>query len=160
MKFEFVCKLTMNEYLVKFIESKFSKPGKALDLGAGDFKDVEGLILLGWNCKGLDKNKGIDLELPYFSERIENDLVFSNYVLHLVNNKQQIINTAYNYLKKGGWVFLHTFDKSDISNKSNISEEIIKEMLKKEGFKNIYTSVFNFKDEEHQHRILEATAQK
>jgi len=27
----------MNVYLKKFIEEKFKKPGKALDLGAGDF---------------------------------------------------------------------------------------------------------------------------
>ncbi len=129
-------------------------------MGAGDFKDVKDLTLLKWDCIGIDKNSGVNLELPYFSERLENDLVFSNYVLHLINNKQQIINTAYKYLRKNGWVFLHTFDKSDISNKSNISEEALREMLEKEGFRNIQTSVFNFKDEDHQHRILEATAQK
>lgn len=150
----------MNKYLKNFINSKFNKPGKALDLGAGDFKDVKDLTLLGWDCIGVDKNSGVNLELPYFSERLENDLVFSNYVLHLINNKQQIINTAYKYLRKNGWAFLHTFDKSDISNKSNISKEVLRKMLEKEGFRNIQTSVFNFKDGDHQHRILEAKAQK
>lgn len=37
----------MNEYLKDFVKKTFSTPGKALDLGAGDFADVKGLEKLG-----------------------------------------------------------------------------------------------------------------
>lgn len=150
----------MNVSLKKFIDSKFKKSGKALDLGAGKFIDVKELQQAGWVCEGVDKNMGIDLELPYLHKNNQVDLIFSNYVLHRINNKQQFINTAYNNLKKDGWFFMHTFDKSDESNKSNITKDELKQMVRKEGFENISAFVFDYRDDEHNHRIIEIIAQK
>lgn len=150
----------MNIFLKKFISKTFKKPYKALDLGAGKFIDVKELQRAGWMCTGVDENIGVNLEVPYLSKNGRVNLVFSNYVLHRINNKQQFINTAYNNLKKNGWFFMHTFDKSDKSNKSNITENRLKQMLNKEGFRNISTSVFDYKDNEHNHKIIEITAQK
>ena len=58
----------MNEYLENFINTKFRKSSKALDLGAGDFCDVKNLEKLGWECEGVDLEMGIDLEKPYVSK--------------------------------------------------------------------------------------------
>jgi hypothetical protein len=71
----------MNLYFKKFIEEKFKKQGKALDLGAGNFFDVNYLKQLGWKCEGVDKNVGVDL-------------VYSNYVLHKLVDREQFVKTA------------------------------------------------------------------
>lgn len=117
----------MNIYLKKFIDCKFRKPGKALDLGAGD-------------------------------------LVYSNYVLHKLKNKGSLIQTAFDNLRKGGWFFLHVFDRSDPSGKSNVTAEFVKHLLIKRGFKSIVTRIFSYYDNEekhkHWHKILETAAQK
>ncbi len=52
----------MNIYLKNFISEKFKKPGKALDLGAGEFFDVAYLKQLRWKCEGADIKTGVDLE--------------------------------------------------------------------------------------------------
>ena len=72
----------MNTDLKKFIDEKFAKPGKALDLGAGDFFDVACLKQLRWKCEGVDIKKGVDLEKKFESKNKPFDLVYSNYVLH------------------------------------------------------------------------------
>lgn len=154
----------MNTCLENFIQNKFNKPGKALDLGAGKFYDVACLKQLGWKCEGVDKSTGVNLEKPYISKKGLFDLVFSNYVLNKIKNKRQFINTAYSNLKKEGWLFLHTFDISDKNCKSGINKQKIIKILNKQGFKNISGKIFSFYDNDlghkHWHRILEITAQK
>ena len=55
----------MNLFLKKFIDKKIRKAGKALDLGAGNFKDVDFLNGINWQCEGVDLKKGVDLEKKY-----------------------------------------------------------------------------------------------
>ncbi|MCD4705753.1 class I SAM-dependent methyltransferase [bacterium] len=152
----------MNIYLENFIKNKFKKPGKALDLGAGKFFDVKCLRKAGWECEEVDKNIGVDLEKQYISDKKPFDLVYSNYVLHFLKNKQQLVDTAYKNLKNNGWLFLHTFDQSDKVCKSDLTEKAVRNMLK--DFKNVSIKVFSFYDDnighKHWHRIIEATAQK
>jgi len=154
----------MNTYLKKFIDDKFKTPGKALDLGAGNFNDVAGLTQLGWFCEGVDIKTGIDLEKSYESKNKPFDLVYSNYLLHKLKNIEPIIQTAFENLKNGGWFFIHTFDQSDTAGNSKMTFDSLKKSLEKQGFKNIVLKVFDFYDKEkgheHWHKILEASAQK
>ncbi len=154
----------MNIYLKKFIDEKFKKPGKALDLGAGEFFDVACLKQIGWKCEGVDIKNGVDLEKNYESKKKPFDLVYSNYVLHKLKNRKQLIQTIFNNLKNEGWFFIHTFDKSDKNSKSDLSQVYLKKLLMEQGFKNIKLRVFSFYDNDighkHWHKILEATGQK
>ncbi|MCX6702527.1 MAG: methyltransferase domain-containing protein [Candidatus Wolfebacteria bacterium] len=154
----------MNQFLEKFINSVFIRPGSALDLGAGDFKDVKALKKECWFCEGVDLKTGADLKKPYLSQNASLDLVFSNYVFQFIKNKNQFLKTVSDNLKKDGWLFIHTFDDSDKAMKSGISEEFIKQILLDNGFKDISTKVFDYFDDapghNHWHRILEVTAQK
>ena len=154
----------MNIYLKKFIDEKFKKPGKALDLGAGEFFDVACLKQIGWKCEGVDIKTGIDLEKKFESKNKPFDLVYSNYVLHKLKNRKQLIQTIFNNLKDEGWFFIHIFDKSDKNSKSDLSRAYLKKMLIEQGFKNLKLKVFSFYDNDighkHWHKILEATGQK
>ena len=154
----------MNSYLEQFVSKIFKKPGSVLDLGAGKFFDVARMKQLGWQCEGVDINMGVDLEQPYLSKQAPFDLVFSNYVLHKLKNKKQLVETARDNLKSGGWLFLHTFDQSDKNSEAGLSKEFVEELLKESGFYNIQAKVFNFYDNDvghnHWHKILEVTAQK
>jgi len=154
----------MNIYLEKFIEKKFKNPGKALDLGAGDFTNVNSLKDIGWVCDGVDIKNGINLENIYLSKNKPFDLVFSNYVIHKIKNKENFILTIFNNLKQDGWLFIHTFDKSDENSTSDMTSLFSKKILKEHGFVNISTSVFDFYDDDeghkHFHKILEIIAQK
>lgn len=152
----------MNNRLRDFIKNNYQEAGTALDLGAGDFFDVACLNQLGWKCVGVDKNMGIDLENPYLSPLAPFDLVFSNYVIHKLENQQQLIKTAFENLKDGGRLFIHTFDESDPLSKRGLNKEYIVKLLIDNEFKNIETSVIDFYDNEeghkHWHKILEVTA--
>ena len=154
----------MNIYLKKFISEKFENPGKALDLGAGNFSDITDLKKLGWQGEGVDIKTGVDLEKPYQSKNKPFDLVYSNYVLQKLKNKEQLIKTAHDNLKKHGWFFIHTFDKSDPNGKSDLTADFLKKLLERQGFKNITAKIFDFYDDEaghkHWHKILEGGAQK
>ena len=154
----------MNIYLKKFMDAKFKKPGKALDLGAGNFLDITDLKKLGWQGEGVDIKTGVDLEKFYQSKNKPFDLVYANYLLHKLKNKERLVKTAYNNLKKHGWFFIHTFNKSDPNGKSDITADFLKKLLEKQGFKNIAVKIFNFYDDEagheHWHKILQAGAQK
>ncbi|PIR68514.1 hypothetical protein COU49_00525 [Candidatus Nomurabacteria bacterium CG10_big_fil_rev_8_21_14_0_10_35_16] len=154
----------MNIYLKKFITKKFKKPGKALDLGAGDFFDVACLKQLKWECRGVDLKTGINLEKIYKSKDKPFDLVYSNYVLHKLKNKKHLIQTIYTNLKRGGWFFIHTFDQSDPNSTSNISRDYLQKILIEQKFKKIKIKLFNYYDNEenhkHWHKILEAVGQK
>ncbi|MFA5773165.1 MAG: methyltransferase domain-containing protein [Candidatus Paceibacterota bacterium] len=154
----------MNIYLKKFIDKKFKIVGKSLDLGAGNFFDVACLKQLGWKSKGVDLRTGIDLEKRFISKNKPFDLIYSNYVIHKIKNKKQFIKTIYVNLKEKGWLFIHTFDKTDVNSTSNLSSDNLQELLEKQGFKKIKIKVFKYYDNEdghkHWHKILEATAQK
>jgi hypothetical protein len=154
----------MNTYLEKFINEKFKKPGKALDLGAGKFYDVVYLKYLGWKCEGVDKMTGVDLEKVYKSTKAPFDLVYSNYVFQKIKNKNVFIKTAYDNLEKGGWLFIHTFDKSDKNTQLGIDKEELTGILESQGFVDIETVIFSFYDNDpghkHWHRILQTTARR
>ena len=154
----------MNTYLEKFINEKFKKPGKALDLGAGRFYDVVYLKYLGWKCEGVDKITGVDLEKAYKSKKAPFDLVYSNYVLQKLKNKKFFIKTAYDNLGKGGWLFIHTFDKSDKNTHLGIDKGKLVGILENQGFVDVENAVFSFYDNhlghKHWHKILQITARK
>ena len=154
----------MNIYLEKFILEKFKKHGKALDLGAGNFYDIAGLKQMSWKSGGVDKNNGVNLEKPYVSKNKPFDLVYSNYVIHKLKNPNQLIETAYINLKKGGWLFIHTFDKSDEYSRSILDSQTLTELLKKNKFAKIKTETIDFYDNDighkHWHKILQTTSQK
>lgn len=154
----------MNLYMKDFVVEKFKKPGKALDLGAGDFFDVACLKQLGWKCEGVDIKTGINLENVYISKNKPFDMVFSNYVLQKLKNKEHLLQTIYNNLKDNGWFFIHTFDLSDPNSISNISKKYFRKILTEQGFRNIDIKLFSYYDNEkghkHWHKILEATGQK
>jgi cyclopropane fatty-acyl-phospholipid synthase-like methyltransferase len=154
----------MNTYLKKFIEEKFKTPGKALDLGSGDFSDVSYLEQLSWRCEGVDIKTGVDLEEYFLSKKFPFDMVFSNYVIHKIKNKEQFVKIIFDNLAEGGWFFIHTFDKEDENSKSNLTEDSLQKMFSKQGFKNIKTKTFSYYDNEknhgHWHEILEVTGQK
>lgn len=150
----------MNIYLEKFIKEYFKSNGKSLDLGAGKFYDVVCLKQLGWDAEGVDKNMGIDLNKPYISANAPFDLVYSNYIFHFLENRQQLFDTAYDNLKDGGYFFLHAFHANDKIIKVGLTEKEVDKMAKK--FKNIESHVIDFYDNEHQHwhKILEVIMQK
>lgn len=154
----------MNPYLGQFISKTYQKSGKALDLGAGMFFDVACLSQMGWKCEGVDILKGIDLEKKYISKKAPFDLVYSNYVLHRLKNRDNLLQTAYDNLKKGGWIFLHTFDISDKNTKAGVDGKKLVVDLEKKEFKNVSFRVFSFYDNEpehkHWHKILEVVGQK
>ncbi|MFH1077988.1 MAG: methyltransferase domain-containing protein [Patescibacteria group bacterium] len=154
----------MNQYLRDFVETTFHAAGKALDLGAGDFGDVNGLRHLGWECDGVDLKDGVDLEKPYTSTNAPCDLVYSNYVLHKLQKRHQLIQTIFDNLKEDGWFFIHTFDTSDTNSTSDLSRDVLNGLLTEQGFKNIKIRLFDFFDDEeghkHWHKILEAIGQK
>lgn len=142
----------MNPYLKKFIENTFPKPGTALDLGAGEFFDVACMERLGWRCEGVDLARGVDLEKPYRSANGPFDLVFSNYVLHMIKNKEQFVKTAFNNLKEGGWVFVHTFDVSDRVSRRGIGARAARELFLAEGFTDVRTRVVRHYDNDEGHK--------
>lgn len=153
----------MNKFLEDFINSKFMTPGKALDLGSGKNIDILDLKRKGWRTEGVDLNRGIDLEKPYQSKKAPFDLVYSNYVLHKIKNQNQFIQTITNNLKFRGWLFLHTFDKSDENSNSLLNKKIIIKLLGN-NFSNMKVRVFDHfdtdKGHDHWHKILEVIAQK
>lgn len=154
---------TMNKYLEKFADANFKKPGKALDLGAGGCVDVKGLKKKGWNCEGVDLKMGVNLEKPFYSANAPFDLVYSNYTIQKIKNKKQFIQNTVDNLKPDGYLFLHTFDKSDESGDSELDRDTMIELLG-DNFTNLKTRVFRYYDNEtdhkHWHKILEVTAQK
>ncbi len=152
----------MNQYFKKFIKDNFTQPGKALDLGAGDFEDVFYFRNIGWECDGVDKDQGVDLEEKYISKNSPYDLVFSKYVFHKINNQDVFLDTMIHNLKEGGWLLLQTFDISDKICIKGTKKEELEKKLKQKGVKEISFKIFDIYDEEHRHwhRILQASAQK
>lgn len=154
----------MNIFLEKFVKDHFSKPGAALDLGAGKFFDVACMKQLGWECDGVDLNMGVDLEMPYQAKEGDYDLVYSNYVVQKLKDRKNFFDTIYGALKSGGWFFIHTFDASDGNSISKLTEAILKTELEHRGFVNVETAVFDFYDNDfghrHWHKILQVVGRK
>ena len=154
----------MDIFLENFINDKFKKPGKALDLGAGKFFDVACLKQLGWEAYGVDKLSGTNLDEPFLSDKKPFDLVYSNYLLHKLKNKEVLIQTAYDNLKNGGWLFINAMDKSNKTSFSDITAPEMEKILRKIGFKNIYSKKISFFDnafgQRHWHKVLQITASK
>lgn len=154
----------MNIYLRDFTKEKFANPGRALDLGAGQFFDVACLRQLGWEAEGVDLATGTDLNLPYQSPAAPFDLVYSNYVIQKLADQHQLVATAHDNLKPGGWFFLLTFDAADPNSMSELTAEELKEVLAVQGFKGVQVRQIDFYDNEprhqHWHKILEAVGRK
>jgi len=96
----------MNPYLLRFVKDSFNRPGKALDLGAGNYGDVKSLQGLGWKAYGVDLKNGVDLNLVYESPYKPFDLVYSNYLLHKIGNKVRFFKNISHNLKSGGSFFV------------------------------------------------------
>lgn len=154
----------MNPHLKKFLDNNFNNfQGKALDLGSGDGDDINYLRDKGWFCEGVDKKAGIDLNNIYISEKGPFDIVFSNYVLHFIKNKDIFLKTIYKNLKKNGWLFLHTFHKDDVNIKKGFElDDLIPKISK--YFHNINTEILDIYDDDpdhnHWHKVIQVTAQK
>jgi SAM-dependent methyltransferase len=154
----------MNNFLEKFVEAKFNKPGTALDLGAGKGYDLAGLKLCHhWSVLGVDKKFNFvshDLE-KVFDSGDQFDLVYSNYTLQFIKNKKNFIKTCYNNLKDGGWLFIHTFSEKD-KTCIGVNKKEIEKLLN--NFKHIKIKERKIFDNEighqHWHNVLEITAQK
>lgn len=154
--------INMNQNLKNFIVKKYKSVGGALDLGAGDFSDIKSLINLGWVAEGVDINMGVNLEKPYLAEQRPFDLVYSNYLIHKINDIDKFINTIYDNLKAGGSFFIHTFDKSDENSKSQLTKNILIDLFNRKGLKEVEAKVFDKWDikHEHWHKILEIIGTK
>jgi cyclopropane fatty-acyl-phospholipid synthase-like methyltransferase len=154
----------MNSYLKKFIDDSFVEPRKALDLGAGDFSDVNALKQLGWNVEGVDLSGGVDLENYFIADDAPFELVYSNYVVHKIKNQKQFFKTIYDNLADGGYFFLHTFDRTDTTTDSGLTAADLRRQLAERGFTDIKTRKIKIYDNEkghrHWHVILEATGRK
>lgn len=154
----------MNKYLKRYINNTFKKPGKALDLGAGNFFEVDYLNTNGWQCDGVDKKIDIDLENPYLSPKAPLDLVYSCYVLQFIKNKRVFVKTVYDNLRTGGRFYILAMHKFDKICKSNLTIDLIKKLLTDRGFKNVKIKLFDHYDKhpnhKHWHRVLEVCGEK
>lgn len=152
----------MNPYLKTFVKNTFGEPGSALDLGAGDMTDVFAMREMGWNCFGVDKLTGIDLENAYTDPNGPFDLVYCNYVWHKLQNKEALLQTARVNAKEKGWFFLHTFGDKDETCTSPFSEGYARKLLEKNGFYVMFIEQFPLYEEEHKHthHILEIHARR
>lgn len=152
----------MNPYLKTFVEKTFPKPENALDLGAGDMTDVLALRDLGWDCVGVDKLTGVDLEALYLDPNRPFSLVYSHYVWHKLHDKTMLVRTAYENLKKEGWFFVHTFGDKNETSSSPFSEDYTRELLEQGGFDVVSLKQFPLYEEEHRHthHIVEVVARK
>jgi len=150
----------MNQYLEKFILENFSRPGKALDLGFGKGYDLAYLRYLGWDCQGVDKSTGANLENIYDSPEKPFDLVYSNYVIHKLKQPENLLQTAYNNLQPGGCFFLRTFDETE----DNHFCARLKDRMQRVGSQNLQSTGFDHFDNEpghhHWHKICQITATK
>ena len=153
----------MNLQLLEYVKNNFSEPGKALDLGCGEGKDMRGLEKAGWACDGVDLKTGTDLNLPYLSKKAPYDLVYSNYVIHKLNRPKVLVATIKNNLVGGGRFFIQTFHNTDQYAHRAFSEEELAKILESEGLE--VENIFSFPFDEgapdfHHHIVLQATGRK
>jgi predicted TPR repeat methyltransferase len=143
----------MDERLKKFIDANFSSPGKALDLGCGEGKDLRALRDAGWEVEGVDMPE-VDLNYFYKSEKTPFDLIYSNFVIQFIQNKENFIKTCHYNLSDKGWLVIQTMDEADETMPADkkMKKRELKDLLK-EKFKKIDIkkhSVFD-KDPGHNH---------
>ncbi|MEK7635733.1 MAG: methyltransferase domain-containing protein [Patescibacteria group bacterium] len=151
----------MNPFLKSFIEKKFKQPGAAFDLGAGDYNDVKALESLGWRAKGVDIKDGIDLNNIYIDREKPFDLIYSNYVLHKIQNQSNFIKTISENLKDNGFFFILTIidNISEEEQLRNISEPLRQNNLSLTSHKT--SRIFDdAPGHKHWHTILELIGQK
>lgn len=152
----------LNPFLLKFINDNKLEPGKALDFGSGEGNDVQGLEKLGWSVVGLNLPEH-NLDGEIFKNKQKVDLIYSNYVLPFIKDKQTFVLSIYKNLKNGARVFLITFSKNDQGFKEygTTEEELANLFIK---FKNIKIVNNRVWDDEpghnHWHELLILTAQK
>ena len=151
----------MNQFLEKFVISKFKRPGVAMDFGCGKGYDVACMNSLGWEVEGFDLPED-DLNKP-FKRVVQLDLIYSNFVLPFIYKKEIFVDSIYNNLKNKGWVFLIIFSKEDkeFSKKGGTKEELT-ELFGK--FEHVEIEEHDFYDNEddhkHWHKLLVLTGQK
>lgn len=154
----------MNKDLEKFVKKNFKKPGKALDLGAGDFEDVEGLKKLGWDAEGVDLKTGVDLEQKYLSPNHPFDLVVCAHVLHFIKNKQTLIESICNNLDLGGLCYFEDLEKSELTTDMYLTKEEMIKSFPEDCFEILSVRKFKYFDDKpghkHWHDIVEITAKR
>ena len=154
----------MNPELKEFVKKEFKSPGKALDLGCGDGADIAGLEELGWKCDGVDIETGTDLNDIYVSEKTPYDFVYSNYLIHKLNNPKSLVETIQKNLKPGGKFFLHTFDESDEFARNSFTKESLRGLFENTTLNVESCEVLKVWDDEpghnHYHHILQISGIK
>jgi hypothetical protein len=153
-----------NMELESFINQYLKPPAKILDLGAGDFSEVKKLEELGYEVEGVDLNIGVDLNKPYLSKNLPRDLVYSCFVLHYLNRKQTLIETAYNNLSQGGLFFLQDIERDGFTSDMYLTKKEIENLIKSGGFEIIESNIADYYDEKpehkHWHKIVTVCARK
>lgn len=154
----------MNPELYEYAKKNFNAPGKALDLGCGDGTDMCELTKMGWQCDGVDILTGIDLNEPYLSKNAPYDFVYSNYVIHKLDNPDALVMSIENNLKEGGKFFLHTFDQSDNFAKKTYTEAELRKLFDNKSLQVESCEKLKVWDDEpghkHYHWILQASGVK
>ena len=154
----------MNNNLIEFVKNNLKTGAKILDLGAGDFDDVNELKRLGYFCEGVDLKGGVDLEKPYLSPNKPFDLVYSNFVLHFLDNKKTLFKSALNNLAENGYLFFQDVERSDLTTNKYFTEKEMLQIIKNCGFTILHDKKFDFFDDKpdhmHYHSIVEIHAKK
>ena len=154
----------MNIFLKEYVGENFKKSGKALDLGAGNFFNVNRLKKAGWDCDGVDLKTGVDLNNFFISDNKPFDLIYSTFVLHFIKNKEKFINTIYHNLKDGGNFYILAMHKFDKICDSDLTKTSLKKLLASQGFKSVKIKLLSHYDNgighKHWHKILEAIGKK
>jgi len=72
------------------------------------------------------------------------------------------VRTVYENLKDDGCFFIHTFEKNDSVITTGMSQDSLRELLEKQGFRNIKIKIFDHYDKGHKHwhKILEVSGHK
>lgn len=148
----------------KFAKDSLKPKSKILDLGAGDFENVKELKKLGFECEGVDLETSVDFEKPYHSPNAPFDMVMSNFVLHFLNNKEQLIKTAYDNLTDNGLFYFQDLEFQAITGKMYLTKKQIEKLLKSNGFEITSSEVSRYFDDKeghkHWHKIIEIKAKK
>ena len=154
----------MIEDIVNLAKNKLPRDGKILDLGCGDGEDIDELEKIGFSCEGVDLKTGTDLEKPYHSEQAPFDMVMSNFALHFLVNKDQLIKTAYDNLKSGGIFYFQDLEYQAITGKMYLTQKQLETLFTNNGFDIISCEKSKYFDDKpghkHWHYIIEICGQK
>ena len=154
----------MEPVIEKILQKYFDRPARCLDLGAGDFEDVNNLREIGWFVEGVELKTGTDLNMAYRSEKAPFDFVMSNFVLHFLDNQEQLIKTAWDNLKEGGIFLFQDLEKQDITGSKYLAAEDAKRLISRNGFQILSSKKYDYFDDKeghkHWHVIVEIVAKK